>query len=290
MRRRGFTLIELLIVIAIIVILISILIPMVMRAKEMAARTVCLSNIRQLQLGWIAYANEHQGHFCTSAFTTAAFDDALTLPGMMLPNQDERGGWLARKDEKDFIVDFPNSRLWPYVHDINTYYCPNDTRPVKGQGDMLPFGFTTNQFSPAFVTSYGMNGMLGCYGLLSAAPNGLSNQKQIPKMKRLSDIKHPERTFVFLEVSGPGNLTEVLPPVYPHLSTPVFAPSFHRSGNRIEGSTISFADGHAIFWSYASPITLPHVFNGYTDYLLKTPDELQLAAWSGGPLPPGGVP
>ena len=106
MRRRGFTLMELLII-AIIALLVSILLPAITRAREMANRTVCLSNIRQLQLGWLAYAEEHKGRICSSRL------------------------WLKAPETSNF-VDFHNSLMRPYVPDINAYYCPNDTRPVKG--------------------------------------------------------------------------------------------------------------------------------------------------------------
>ncbi len=57
--RKGFTLIELLVVIAIIAILMAILMPAMSRVKEQGRRSSCLSNLRQLTLGWIMYADEH---------------------------------------------------------------------------------------------------------------------------------------------------------------------------------------------------------------------------------------
>jgi len=57
----GFTLIELLVVIAIIALLLALLIPALRSAREQGQRTVCLSNLKQLTLAWITYANEHDG-------------------------------------------------------------------------------------------------------------------------------------------------------------------------------------------------------------------------------------
>ncbi len=59
MARRGFTLIELLVVIAIIAILAAILFPVFARAREKARQANCQSNLKQIGLGILMYAQDY---------------------------------------------------------------------------------------------------------------------------------------------------------------------------------------------------------------------------------------
>ncbi|MBI9016347.1 MAG: prepilin-type N-terminal cleavage/methylation domain-containing protein [Phycisphaerae bacterium] len=70
--KRGFTLIELLVVIAIIALLVSILMPALARARELAKRVQCGSNIRQIGLGIALYSQDYRDAYPVVGLSTLA--------------------------------------------------------------------------------------------------------------------------------------------------------------------------------------------------------------------------
>ena len=102
MRARGFTLIELLVVIAIIAILAAILFPVFGRARENARKTSCLSNLKQIGLGFAQYTQDYDKTV-----------DAEQDPGTT-----------------------PRTRLNPYIKSLQVWVCPSEVNPtVRGMAD-----------------------------------------------------------------------------------------------------------------------------------------------------------
>lgn len=105
-KRKGFTLVELLVVIGIIALLISILLPSLNKAREMGRRAACLSNMRQLAMGWNAYAIDNKGK--------------------ILIAENSPGGWV---DNGNTVADLKRSLFFKYVPNPGVYLCPNDINP-----------------------------------------------------------------------------------------------------------------------------------------------------------------
>lgn len=73
-RRCGFTLVEMLVVMSVTAVLIGLLVPALRGARDASRRAGCASNLRQLALADLAYANESAGSLAPGA---ARFDRNL---------------------------------------------------------------------------------------------------------------------------------------------------------------------------------------------------------------------
>lgn len=108
---QGFTLIELLVVIAIISILAAILFPVFARARDNARRASCQSNMKQIGLGIMMYAQDYDERY-------PRFNDATYSPS---------SGGAAAAAQFAYHPDNPGVEIYPYIKNYQILLCPSST-------------------------------------------------------------------------------------------------------------------------------------------------------------------
>jgi prepilin-type N-terminal cleavage/methylation domain-containing protein/prepilin-type processing-associated H-X9-DG protein len=106
-RRRGFTLIELLVVIGIIAILAAILFPVFAQARSKARQAGCLSNMKQLGLAWVMYAQD--------------YDETSPNPGFLGRIWVKDFGNVPTRKDDIYFQDL----IRPYAKNEDFAYCPS---------------------------------------------------------------------------------------------------------------------------------------------------------------------
>jgi prepilin-type N-terminal cleavage/methylation domain-containing protein/prepilin-type processing-associated H-X9-DG protein len=139
--RDGFTLIELLVVIAIIAILAALLLPALSKAKASGQTTSCLSNLRQLELGYLAYVNDNKDFLPPDNAAATGSGDMENLPG----------SWVVGNAQRDTnAAHIQAGVIYPFIGSPGVYRCAADRSTISVAG------YTSN---PRF-RSYSLNGWL----------------------------------------------------------------------------------------------------------------------------------
>ena len=222
-RKKGFTLIELLVVIAIIAVLMAILMPALNRAREQGKRATCLSNLKQLTLAWVMYADENDDNLINGDTGEYSIHQNET-PWVLA---DWRSG-MTTEAKKDAIYE---GALWPYVKNLHLYKCPTVGKIVRG-----------SEKEDVFRT-YSVSDSMNCKDWPSMGAEIIKKRLNIP---------NPAYRIVFLDDGG--TITSALGgwTVYVQQET-WWDPPPIRHG---DGSTFSFADGHSEYHKWTDPRTI----------------------------------
>ena len=146
----AFTLIELLVVIAIIGILASLLLPVLAKGKLKAAGVKCMSNMKQLQLGWHLYADDNEGK--------------------LVHNRN----WVLGDAS---LASITGGKLWPYIDDATIYKCPGDKKDTGKARSVCMNGYMgcwTDGGAAWFQTGWPRPGAFEIYKLIEevSTPSG----------------------------------------------------------------------------------------------------------------------
>ena len=121
--------IELLVVVAIISILAAMLLPALAKSKSKAQGIRCFSNTRQLILGWLLYADDHDGKLCPNLTNSinSWVSGILDFENIRTDNTNVQ-----------HLVDPKYAKLAPYINVAGSFKCPADRSVVSYGGRRLP--------------------------------------------------------------------------------------------------------------------------------------------------------
>jgi len=228
---EAFTLIELLVVLALVSLLGCLLLPAMARTHIKSSSSGCLSNYRQMMVGWAMYLDENNDIMVPNSQAASTVGEISGWYLAVEPNED----WL-NSDGNTNRADYLSGSLAPYIGGrVELYQCPGDVIPSKN-GRRLK--------------SCSMNSQVGAIGEQLRDNPGFNLAAGWKEYSRGSDMAcpDPKDLFIFADESiwtmNDGWLeVELDQPKYPDC----FAAYHDGAGG------FSFADGHAEIHKWVGP-------------------------------------
>lgn len=217
-RKTGFTLIELLVVISIISILAAILFPVFARARENARRTSCLSNLKQIGLGFRMYTQDYDGRY--------PYGYALNYDGEnRKPIVDTDS---SRPSGRFTVTGYPSGEamgklktwmdlIYPYVKSVGIFVCPSADA------------------SDRTMPSYGYNQAFGSLGSDSFWYLSDASRYWLPVLE--SEVQRPSEVAVVVDYNRRES-----PRAAPNHMTNL---TYYRPIPHLDGGNRVYVDGHA---------------------------------------------
>jgi prepilin-type processing-associated H-X9-DG protein len=215
----AFTLVECVAVISIIALLAALLLPALATSKITAQSTVCRNNLKQLQLAWHSYAQDHNDALPPNISRRVQFDQVNV-----------EGSWVLGNAVVDTNIDnLKRGVLYHYIEAGAIYHCPADSSTVLDRPDLV----RTRSYS----MSLWLNVDLVSFGNADLATTDPYN------WHKLSQIRNPppSQTWVLID-EHPLSIDDGVFLIargndYGHWSS-------YRGDRHNNGANLSFADGH----------------------------------------------
>jgi len=237
----------------VILVCVGLLLINIAAIGERAKRSVCLSNLKQLTLAWIMYADNNDDKLVngdTEEYGAFANQTGAYAPGGY--HYRERP-WVLRDWQSSTVPPKKKSieqgALFPYCKDVRLYKCP-----ITGPNDLR---------------GYSIVDAMNCKGW---------DSKRV-MLKKRSQIDRPGERFVFVDDGGTAGATMGGWTCYVKEDEWWDPPPIRHN----LGTNFSFADGHSEYWQWKDPRTVAF---GKTGRAFSGPQpgnidirRTQLAAW-----------
>lgn len=221
--RLAFTLVELLVVISIVAVLIAMVLPAVAAAKSVSQASACMSNLRQVHIGFAAYAGENKEY----------------LPPVGRPTEDAcwnttlgKQGYFGASQQWGGTIGGPTGPRW------KVFQCPSEYPNLFG-GTSKP---TTNFDNDWMRSSYAINDSIIFWNITNLVQRYYTPRRSFYEPKLVTASQAP------IVIDARGWLNGWDTPTFAwdtdtYLSTIAVYPYIYRHIN--QGSSTLFLDGHA---------------------------------------------